>query len=172
MWFGEALFVSNNTAHDLVSADDLPQVAGDVTLLGSAGAESTPVPRGWTPVDVFVRNEALHKEAVARGLTCDLSHACTAPHVFFFDLNSGHLYMPDPTPERVMALVALARRYAASASDGVHRALLLLETRRASLTASQVTWDRWHHTAAGTSGNPWVPLGVWLHEHDQHPETI
>jgi len=117
-------------------------------------------------VDDLEKSVAFRKEAKKAGLALEYHlHV----NVFVFDLNMGEIITLQ-VPEKVMALVQLAREYAAHDSYGEHNALLQLVTPRDEVGSSCCYWHRPYYVRYDPA--TWITLKEWLEEHDQNPDSI
>lgn len=104
----------------------------------------------------------LRDEAVKLGLKVD--SRTHDGRVFYYDLNYGQIY-GSTDPDKVFALVKLARKCASFDGDGEHNALLNLVARKDELgdeSSGRVCWHRVYYTNARNEPDAWISLRDFL----------
>lgn len=87
---------------------------------------------------------------------------------FILNLNQGTIGLLNPSPDRVMQLVQLARTYGGDPSGLLH-----LRTKRAELSFDRGNHVLWYRAyVVGSAQEGWLTLAVWLREYGLEPGPV
>lgn len=121
-------------------------------------------------MDQFDRAVAFHAEALSRNFCQHDPHK--GEKAFIFDLNLlGFVTVSQPTPERIMKLLALAWHHEDFNYYGTHSALLAMVARRNELKLNKEHLY-WHRPYLVAKNDDLVSLREWLKEQDYNPDWM